>query len=190
MATPRTYDSLLTEHLTGHRRMAFVSGPRQVGKTTTCRLHAHAYINWDDIEDRELILSGPANLIGTLKLDRLSETVPVLLVDRSARQLVYGNLSRQVRVSVDTIRRWIAALCGLHLGFVVRPWFANVSRSLRKEPKWYLRDWASIENVGRRAETLVACHLLTGWLRPNRFDCCAGSTRRDGSSSNRRAGGV
>ena len=287
--------------------MAFVSGPRQVGKTTTCRLHAHAYINWDDIDDRELILSGPANLIGTLKLDRLYETVPVLLFDelhkfprwkqflkglfdahadrlrivatgssrmdvyrrdgdslmgryfpyrmhpfsvsetitqqlpdpgrvvsppravdegefdalwhhggypepflkrdrrfsrrwqslrlqqlvredvrdltqvqhmdqleimvrllvgRSAQQLVYGNLSRQVRVSVDTVRRWIAALCDLHLGFIVRPWFANVSRSLRKEPKWYLRDWASIEDVGQRAETFVACHLLKavdGW---------------------------
>ena len=307
MATPRTYDALLTEHLTSHRQMAFVSGPRQVGKTTTCRLHAHAYVNWDDIADRELILSGPANLIGTLKLDRLSETVPVLLFDelhkfprwkqflkglfdahadrvrivatgssrmdvyrrggdslmgryfpyrmhpfsvsetitqqlpdatrivnlpravdegdfdalwqhggypepflkrdrrfsrrwqslrleqlvredvrdltqvqqldqlevmvrllvgRSAQQLVFGNLSRQVRVSVDTIRRWIAALCDLHLGFLVRPWFANISRSLRKEPKWYLRDWASIENVGQRAETFVACHLLKavdGW---------------------------
>ena len=81
MATPRTYDALLTEHLTGHRQMAFVSGPRQVGKTTTCRLHAHAYVNWDDIDYRELILSGPANLIGTLKLDRLSEAVPVLLFD-------------------------------------------------------------------------------------------------------------
>ena len=307
MATPRTYDALLTEHLTSHRQMAFVSGPRQVGKTTTCRLHAHAYVNWDDIADRELILSGPANLIGTLELDRLSETVPVLLFDelhkfprwkqflkglfdahadrarivatgssrmdvyrrggdslmgryfpyrmhpfsvsetitqqlpdaarivsppravdegdfdalwqhggypepflkrdrrfsrrwqslrleqlvredvrdltqvqqldqlevmvrllvgRSAQQLVYGNLSRQVRVSVDTIRRWIAALCDLHLGFLVRPWFANISRSLRKEPKWYLRDWASIENVGQRTETFVACHLLKavdGW---------------------------
>lgn len=307
MVTPRTYDSLLVEHLTGNRQMAFVSGPRQVGKTTTCRLHAHEYVNWDDIDDRGLILTGPANLISTLKLDRLSETVPVLLFDelhkfprwkqflkglfdtyadrvrivatgssrmdvyrrggdslmgrcfpyrmhpfsvsetitqqlpdaarivrppravsegdfdalwhhggypepfikrdmrfsrrwrslrmqqlvredvrdltqvqqldqlevmvrllvaRSAQQLVYGNLARQVRVSVDTIRRWIAALCDLHLGFVLRPWFANVSRSLRKEPKWYLRDWASIENVGQRAETFVACHLLKavdGW---------------------------
>ena len=74
--------------------------------------------------------------------------------------MIYGNLARQVRVAVDTVRRWIAALCDLHLGFIVRPWFRNVSRSLRKEPKWYLRDWASIEDVGQRAETFVACHLL------------------------------
>ena len=307
MLTPRIYDSLLAEHLADHRQMAFVSGPRQVGKTTTCRLRADASVHWDDIDDRELILAGPRTLIGEFKLDRLAESVPVIVFDelhkysrwkqflkglfdvhadrvrilvtgssrmdvyrrggdslmgryfayrmhpfsvsetvtqalhdvsrivrpprpvdeadfdalwhhggypepflerdarfsrrwqslrlaqlvreeirdltqvqhldqleimvrllagRSGRQLIYGNLARQVRVSVDTVRRWVAALCDLHLGFVVRPWFNNVSRSLRKEPKWYLRDWASIENVGQRAETFVACHLLKavdGW---------------------------
>ena len=307
MATPRIYDSLLAEHLANHRQMAFVSGPRQVGKTTTCRQHADAYLNWDDLDDREVILAGPANLIARLGLDRLTETTPVILFDelhkfprwkqflkgffdtygdrirvavtgssrmtvyrrggdslmgryfpyrmhpfsvaetltqelpdqgrvvrpqrpindgdfdalwnhggypepflkrtarfsrrwrslrleqlvredvhdltqvqqldqlgvmvrllssRSAQQLVYGNLAAQVRVSVDTIRRWVAALCDLHLGFVVRPWFRNVARSLRKEPKWYVRDWASIEDEGQRAETFVACHLLKaveGW---------------------------
>ncbi len=307
MTAPRIYDSLLAEHLANHRQMALVSGPRQVGKTTTCRLHATAYVNWDDLDDRELILSGPANLTGVLKLDRLSESVPVvlfdelhkfprwqqflkgffdthadririavtgssrmnvyrrggdslmgryfpyrmhpfsiaeaitwelpdstrivrpprpvgeedfdalwrhggypepflkrdarfsrrwqslrleqlvredvrdftqvqqlaqletmvrLLADRSAQQLVYGNLARQVRTSADTVRRWIAALCDLHLGFLLRPWFNNVSRSLRKEPKWYLRDWASIRDTGQRAETFIACHLLKaveGW---------------------------
>ena len=307
MTAPRTYDSLLAEHLANHRQMALVSGPRQVGKTTTCRLRASAYVNWDDLDDRELILAGPGRLVDVLGLDRLSETVPVvlfdelhkfprwkqflkgffdthadrvrimvtgssrmtvfrrggdslmgryfpyrmhpfsiaetivrklpdperivrpprsvatrefdalwlhggypepflkrdarfsrrwqslrlqqlvredvrdftqvqhldqleimvrMLADRSARQLVYGNLARQVRVSVDTARRWVAALCDLHLGFLVRPWFSNVSRSLRKEPKWYLRDWAAIRDTGQRAETFIACHLLKaveGW---------------------------
>ena len=89
-----------------------------------------------------------------------------LLVDCSARQLVYGNLATQLRVAVDTVRRWVIALGDLHFGFVVRPYFTNVSRSLRKEPKWYLRDWAVIDDQGRRAETFVACHLhkaVDGW---------------------------
>ena len=307
MPAPRIHDSILAEHLADHRQMAFVSGPRQVGKTTTCRQRADACLNWDDVDDRELILAGPRSLIATLGLDRLTGTAPVvlfdelhkfprwkqflkgffdthadrvrivvtgsarldvyrrggdslmgrylpyrmhpfsvaetitqelpdaarivrpprpvdagdfdtlwrhggypepflkrdprfsrrwqslrfeqlvreevrdlarvqqldqlevmvrLLADRSAQQLVYGNLARQVRVAVDTVRRWIGALCDLHLGFVVRPWFRNVSRSLRKEPKWYLRDWASIGDAGQRAETFVACHLLKaveGW---------------------------
>jgi hypothetical protein len=303
----RIYDSLLVEHLASNRQMAFVSGSRQVGKTTTCRNHANAYANWDNIDDRELILAGPANLVDRLGLNRLSSTIPVVLFDelhkyprwkqflkgffdtyadqvritvtgssrmdvyrrggdslmgryflyrmhpfsvaealtqdlpdakiivrppgkikaadfkalwhhggypepflkrdtrfsrrwqtlrleqlvredirdltqiqqidqlellvkllasRSAHQLIYGNLAKEVRVSIDTMRRWIDILCNLHLGFLVRPWFKNVSRSLRKEPKWFLRDWASIEDAGDKSETFVACHLLKavdGW---------------------------
>ncbi|MCY4058587.1 MAG: hypothetical protein OXG44_11355 [Gammaproteobacteria bacterium] len=36
MATPRVYDNLLAWHLANDRQMAFISGPRQAGKTTAC----------------------------------------------------------------------------------------------------------------------------------------------------------
>jgi predicted AAA+ superfamily ATPase len=52
------------------------------------------------------------------------------------------------------------------LGFLVRLWFKSLSRSLRKEPKWFLRDWSAIDDAGSRAETFIACHLLKaveGW---------------------------
>jgi len=303
----RLYDTLLAEHLAKQRQMAFVSGPRQVGKTTTCRVHSDTYIDWDNIDDRESILAGPAKLIDHYRLDRLSKKLSVvifdelhkyprwkqflkgffdtyadqlrimvtgsscmdvyrrggdslmgryflyrmhpfsvaetlaqdlpdekriirppkkispanfdalwnhggypepflkrdmrfsrrwqslrleqlvrgdirdltqiqqldqlellvkLLAERSAHQLIYGNLANDVRVSIDTTRRWIDVLVSLHLGFLIRPWFKNVSRSLRKEPKWFLRDWASIKDPGDKAETFVACHLLKaveGW---------------------------
>lgn len=306
-AAKRIYDALLADHLATHRQMALVSGPRQVGKTTTCRNHADGYANWDNVDDREEILAGPSALVGRFKLDRLSTTVPAILFDelhkyprwkqflkgffdtyagqvrimvtgssrmdvyhrggdslmgryflyrmhpfsvaetlsqdlpdtkqivrpprriksadfdalwdhggypepflkrdvrfsrrwqslrleqltredirdltqiqhidqlaalvkrlagRSAHQLVYDNLAKDVRVSVDTVRRWVDILSNLHLGYLIRPHFRNVSRSLRKEPKWFLRDWASIEDVGDKAETFVACHLLKaveGW---------------------------
>lgn len=303
----RIYDALLDEHLSQHRQMAFVSGPRQVGKTTTCRGHADFYVNWDNEDDRERLLSGSAALVDALGLDRLTASVSGVLFDelhkyprwkqflkgffdvygeqlriivtgssrlevyrrggdslmgrylsyrmhpfsvaegltkqlpdperivrqpkkpkaadfdalwkhggypepylkrdprfsrrwqslrmeqlireeirdltqiqqidqlqilvkllasRSAHQLIYGNLAKEVRVSVDTVRRWVDVLQSLHLGFLVRPWYKNVSRSLRKEPKWFLRDWASVEDPGDKAETFVACHLLKavdGW---------------------------
>jgi predicted AAA+ superfamily ATPase len=65
-----------------------------------------------------------------------------------------------VNVSVDTVRRWLTTLTHLHHGFVVRPWFRNVKKSLRKEPRYYLRDWSGIDDPGARAETYVACHLF------------------------------
>jgi hypothetical protein len=41
-----------------------------------------------------------------------------------------------------------------------------VAKALRKEPKWFLRDWSGLADGGAQAETLVACHLLKaveGW---------------------------
>ena len=303
----RLYDALLEEHLESYRQMVFVSGPRQVGKTTTCKNHVDTYINWDNINDREQILAGPSRLATRLKLDRLSDKPHVvlfdelhkysdwkrflkglfdtyadqiqiivtgsgrmdayrrggdslmgryfhyhmhpfsvaeiinkslpgpkeiisppkkiktidfdslwthggypepylkrdnrfsrrwqslrltqlvredirdlaqiqqidqleilvkILVERSAHQLIYGNLAKDIRVSIDTVRRWIEVLINLHLGFIIRPWTKNITRSLRKEPKWFLRDWSSIKDIGDKAETFVACHLLKaieGW---------------------------
>ena len=43
---PRLYDALLREHFRENRQMAFLSGPRQVGKTTLARGLAAVYLNW------------------------------------------------------------------------------------------------------------------------------------------------
>ena len=120
---------------------------------------------WRSLRLTQLVREDIRDLTQVQQIDQM-EVLVQRLSRQSGRQLVYGNLAREVRVSADTIRRWVAALCDFHLGFLVRPWFRNVSRSLRKEPKWYLRDWADIEDVGEKAKTFVACHLLKavdGW---------------------------
>jgi len=302
---PRVYDAMLLQHRRRHRQMAFVSGPRQVGKTTTCRAQSAAYLSWDDDRDRRLILEGPSAVARQLGLDVLREEplaccldelhksprwkgflkglfdswgergrfivtgssrldvyrrggdslmgryllyrmhplsvgellrqgapqrlvrpprrladaawtallehggypepflkrdrafslswrrlrsaqllreevreltrihelaqlehLGLLLAERSASSLVLSSLANDVQVSVDTARRWVETLSSLHWGFLVRPYFRNVAKALRKEPKWYLRDWSGCVDPGARAETLVACHLLKtveGW---------------------------
>lgn len=302
---PRLYTAMLQDHLLRHRQMALVSGPRQVGKTTSCRALSNAYFNWDNSDDRRLLLRGPAAVAQVLDLDRLRAQLPVatfdemhkypkwkpllkgffdthgdrvrllvtgssrldvfrrggdslmgryllyrmhpwslgeclhtglpageirppaevaagdwdalwehggfpepflrrdsrftrrwrslrneqlaredlrevaqitdlgtmetltqILAERSGKQLVYSNLAQEICVAVDTAKRWIDLLGRMHYGFLVRPWFKNVAKSLRKEPKWFLRDWSGLTDDGARAETLVACHLLKaveGW---------------------------
>ena len=94
------------------------------------------------------------------------ETLMQLLAERSAQQLIYSNLAQEIQVAVDTAKRWIDLLGRMHYGFIVRPWFKNVAKALRKEPKWFLRDWSGLADDGARAETFVACHLLKaveGW---------------------------
>ena len=94
------------------------------------------------------------------------QTLIELLTEQSARQLVYSNLAREIQVSVDTVKRCSDLLSRLHYGFMVRPWFRIGAKALRKEPKWFQRDWSGLANEGARAETFVACHLLKaveGW---------------------------
>jgi predicted AAA+ superfamily ATPase len=299
MQPTRIYTAILREHFDLHRQMAFVSGPRQVGKTWVCRSLGEAYFNWDNSDDRRTLLRGPAALAQTLALDRLRSQPPIvvldelhkfarwktllkgffdtygdrarllvtgssrldifrrggdslmgryllyrmhpwsvgeclrtelptseihppaepdaadwdalwehggfpepfmrrearfsrrwrslrlaqlsredlrevaafrdlgtietlieLLAERSAQQIIYSNFASQIQVTVDTVKRWIDLLARMHYGFLVRPWFANVAKALRKEPKWFLRDWSVIADDGARAETFVACHLL------------------------------
>ena len=48
----RIYDAMLDRHLHEDRQMAFVAGPRQVGKTTACGRRADETLNWDNTESR------------------------------------------------------------------------------------------------------------------------------------------
>jgi predicted AAA+ superfamily ATPase len=48
----------------------------------------------------------------------------------------------------------------LYYCFAVRPYHSNISRALRKEPKYYLWDWAMVADQGGRYENMVAGHLL------------------------------
>lgn len=98
-------------------------------------------------------------------LSRL-ESLVTMLAERSGAALVYSNLAQDLQVSVDTVRRWIGVLAFLGHGFLVKPWFKNVTKSLRKEPKWFNADWSAVSDPGARAETLVAGHLqkaADGW---------------------------
>lgn len=89
-----------------------------------------------------------------------------VLADHSSQQLVYSSLAQEVSVSPVTVKRWVDLLERMHYGFLIRPWAKGIANSIRKEPKWFLRDWSGIENEGQRTETFIACHLLKaveGW---------------------------
>lgn len=302
----RIYSAIIKSHLCAYRQMAFVSGPRQVGKTTVSEAMATTYLNWDDEDVRKAIQSGQRSLAAkygldnisgdkrivvfdeihkysrwkqflkgfydlygkrfgivatgsarmdvykkggdsmmgryfpyrmhplsvaelldtsipgerlvrqpkrlsdeewnallhfggfpdpfvmrdvrfskrwnSLRFDQLTKTdmrdltrigeldqlsaLAEMLANRSGEQLVYKSLGCDLGIDEKTAKKWVKALKHLYFGFEVRPWFNNVENSIRKMPKWYLRDWANIPDEGKRAETLIACHLLKaveGW---------------------------
>ena len=296
----RLYDSIVEFHLKSYRQMAFLSGPRQSGKTTIAKAHAQAYLNWDDDRVRLAILAGQQKVAARCALDvvrsqplvvafdeihkykrwkqflkgffddyedrvrvlatgsarmdvyrrggdsmmgryfpyrvhpltvaelldvslpgeslwrtpkplgdddwqalwthggfpepflkrnrpfsrrwnalrreqllsedirDLSQVVQMdqmsalmeILSNRSGEQIVYSSLGSEVRIDEKTVKSWIGILKHLFYGFEVRPYFKNIENSIRKTPKWYLRDWALVPDEGKRFETLMACHLL------------------------------
>ena len=114
---------------------------------------------WKDLRRMQLLKEDIRDLTRIRELDQLA-ILEKLLSSRSGEQLIFSTLGSRVRVSENTVRSWIDTLGSLHHGFLVRPWFRNINKALRKEPKWYLRDWSGVADAGKRAETMVACHLL------------------------------
>lgn len=295
----RVYEDIARRHLASERQMLFLSGPRQVGKTTVCKALGGAYLNWDVARHRQLILSGeeavaahagatvarpdapvlvldelhrfagwkrflkgffdeyerrvrvvvtgsarldvykrggdslmgryfPCRMhplsVGELlrparperetaspadagkeawetlralggfpepftrgeasflarwsrlrfeqlvredirketavrELDQI-EALARILAGRSGELAVWASLGREVQASEVTARAWVAVLRSFFFGFLIRPWSRNVASSLRKTPKWYLRDWSRVADPDKRAETMLACHLL------------------------------
>ncbi len=300
----RVYEAILESHLAEHRQMIFLSGPRQVGKTTTSLETSsenplHYYFNWDNDNHRALILQGPEAVAQETKLSQIRETLPVLVFDEihkyrnwkrflkgffdtyekkwrifvtgSARLDVYkrggdslmgryflyrlhplsireaadptlpaaeiqkpveiaaadyetllqfggfpepflkrsksffqhwkrlrfeqliredlrdlsqvqeigqmqllseilqeeashslnfSHLAGKIGVSSPTLHRWIELLKNLYFCFTIQPWSKHLSRSLVKEPKIYLWNWAYVDSVGARLENFVASHLF------------------------------
>ncbi len=95
----RQYRNTLVSHFSSHQQMVMVSGPRQVGKTTLARAirggQETFYFNWDDFDDRELLLQGGSAIAQRIGLDQVRSFTPLLVLDEihkypKWKQLVKG----------------------------------------------------------------------------------------------------
>lgn len=93
----RIYDALIREHLEQNRQIAMISGPRQVGKTTSSRTGSgdHVYYSWDRQSDRALITRGADAVAEDLGLGVLGSTLRRVVFDeihkyRSWRSFLKG----------------------------------------------------------------------------------------------------
>ena len=120
---------------------------------------------WRALRLEQLFREDIRDITKSAELDQI-EVLALILANRSGDQLVMSSLASDVTTSEPTVKKWIALLKALYYGFAVKPYYKNVENSIRKTPKWYLRDWSGIEDAGKRMETFVACHLLKaveGW---------------------------
>jgi predicted AAA+ superfamily ATPase len=59
-----------------------------------------------------------------------------------------------------TISRWLDILKAIYLIFTLRPWYKNITRSIKKENKLYFYDWSNVPEAGCRFENLLAVSLI------------------------------
>lgn len=84
-----------------------------------------------------------------------------LLRYRTASPLSYNSLAGDLQLSPNTVKKYIQILESLHIIFLVRPYYKQISRSIRKEPKFYFYDTGFIKgNEGVRLENTTAVCLL------------------------------
>jgi predicted AAA+ superfamily ATPase len=121
--------------------------------------HDKRYFNrWRQLRNNQLFREDIRDLTNIQEIVQL-ELLAQILKEQVSGLLNLTNLAKSVRVSVSTISRWINALQQFYYCFTIQPWTKNVIRSLLKEPKLYLWNWADVTDPGARAENLVACHL-------------------------------
>lgn len=114
---------------------------------------------WKNLRFQQLFQEDIRDLTRIQELAQL-EVMAKLLKTTVGKQTSYESLAKAVRVTGNTIRSWIETLHALYYCFEVRPWSKNISRSLIKEPKYYLWDWSELDNPGAKAENFIASHLL------------------------------
>jgi uncharacterized protein len=88
------------------------------------------------------------------------ELLADLLKEQVGQLTNMSNLANKINVSVPTIKRWLKTLETFYYCFAVKPYSRNITRSLIKEPKFYLWDWSLVTDPGQRLENFVASHLL------------------------------
>ncbi len=88
------------------------------------------------------------------------ETLVQLLRDRVGSPISYRSLSEDLEYSAKTTKNWMTILENFYVLFKVTPWHKNISKSIKKRPKFYFYDIAQVNHIPSRIENLVACALL------------------------------
>jgi uncharacterized protein len=114
---------------------------------------------WSRIRHEQLFQEDIRDLSRIQEIGQI-EILAEILKHQATQLTNYSKIATKISTSPDTVRRWIKTLQSFYYCFTIRPWSKNIPRSLIKEPKIYLWDWADIDDEGKRIENLIASHLL------------------------------
>lgn len=126
-------------------KMAFVSGPRQVGKTTLAKMFMKRqkgqYYNWDDLDFRKIWTRSPKGAVSSL------QSQSILILDEIHKAVkwkqnlkgLYDTLEKEIKIIVtgsarlDLYKKGSDSLMGRYIGFRLHP-FSIGEILMKKNP--------------------------------------------------------
>jgi hypothetical protein len=113
---------------------------------------------WQKQHHELLIREDLRDLSNIQKLDSIA-VLAKLLRERVSGTLSYNSLTEDLQTDNKTIKNWISQLEKIMLVFQIKPWYKQITNSIRKNPKIYFYDWSYLENPGARFENFIAAQL-------------------------------
>ena len=118
----------------------------------------NAYRRWSNIYSSQLVREDIRDLTGIKSVSDL-ETLYLLLPSKVGSPLSVASLARDLHVSYNSVRSWLAAFERFFLIFTIPTWSNRIARAIQKERKVYLWDSPRIEDAAARFENMVALEL-------------------------------
>ena len=118
-----------------------------------------AFYNIWSAERKKLLVKEDIRDVMNIRNISLLEMLSHLIPPRVGAPLSINALREDLGVAFETIRDWVAILGQFFYLFQITPYTGSLTRTLKKETKAYLFDWAEVNDESFRFENLVALHL-------------------------------
>ena len=108
---------------------------------------------------KNLLIREDLRELSQIKLITVVEQLMLLLPDRIGSLFSYRSLSEDLKVASPTVQNWMDIFQKLFIVYAISPYTKKITRSIQKQPKFYLYDWSQITDEGHKFENFIAGHL-------------------------------
>ncbi len=116
-------------------------------------------LKWATDYRRLILREDLRDLSRIMEIDRV-ETLWQLLPDRVGSPMSVRSLQEDLSASHEAVKTWLLNLEKLYSIYSIQPYSKKIARTVKKERKYYLMDWALIQDESKRFENFVMSTLL------------------------------
>ena len=117
------------------------------------------YRRWERTHSESILKEDMLELDKYHRISQL-KTLLELLKTSVGSTIQYENFAKILQCDGKIVKKMLDLLESFYFIFKVSPYYKNIKKSIRKQPKYYFYDIAQVQDKGARFENLIACVLL------------------------------